>query len=486
MSDQETGLPVPESLPGSTWRYFHKTVPDTTNSLMLLENGQIGLYFHRNEAKWAVVDGFLCFFDADDRLSVRFDVASTADGNERLEGDYDPNPAIRLCLERVSVRPGYYGEPQSLRQLARTYHEIQPGVTVPLPNALAMTNLDDLNPTLAVHMHKDIYVERSAQVDAIGLVELAEATVYGGGHFVCSAEGNLIAEQYPPYIGTVVPDLSSITGIDRPMQRFDVECVLVARYGISTWGHWVAELLPKMALIEDAFPGRFRFVLPEKVVLDSGAGSVWTRIAESLVACGIPLSRVLPLKDEFNYSFASMFAVTPVFSEHILHPAAGVALRRRTSAIPPSPASKVAIVRDKRAGRQMRNAAEVYDVLADSGFECLETGAMTFEEQVSVFKGASTLFGILGSDLSNLVFAPEGVKVIAAAPAEFGDRFFYALTLDRKGSFSDLRGPAVEPHSVSHKATFNLDTGVLGSAVATSLPARERERSRWTPPWRRR
>jgi hypothetical protein len=486
VSDQKTGLLVPESLPGSTWRYFHKNTPDTANNLMLLENGHIGLYVHRNEAKWAVVDGSLCFFDADDRLSVRFDAAATEAGSERLEGDYDPNPAIRLCLERVSVRPGYYGEPQSLLQLAQTYHEIQPSLTVWLPNALAMTNLDDLNPSFAAHMHKDIYVERSAQVDAIGLVELAETTVYGGGHFVCSSEGSLIAEQYPPYIGTIVPDLSTITGIDRPMQKFDVEAVLVARYGISTWGHWVAELLPKVALIEDAFPGRFRFVLPEKVVLDSGAGSIWTRIAESLVACGIPVSRVLPLKDEFDYSFTSMFAVTPVFSNHILHPAAGESLRRRTSAIHPSPAPKVAIVRDKRAGRQMCNAAEVYDILAASGFERLETGIMTFEEQVSVFKGASAIFGILGSDLSNLIFAPEGVKVIAAAPAEFGDRFFYALTLDRKGSFSDLRGPAVEPHSVIHKVTFSLDIGVLGIALATILPAKKKERSRWSPPWRRR
>ena len=80
------------------------------------------------------------------------------------------------------------------------------------------------------------------------------------------------------------------------------------------------------------------------------------------------------------------------------------------------------------------------------------------------------MFAVLGSDLTNLLYAPEGVRVLAAAPADFGDRFFYALVQLCRGQLLDLRGPVtdVDEHA-AHRSDFRLDMGELAAAADVLL-----------------
>ena len=77
------------------------------------------------------------------------------------------------------------------------------------------------------------------------------------------------------------------------------------------------------------------------------------------------------------------------------------------------------------------------------------------------------IFGVLGSDLTNLIYSPAGVKVISVAPATFGDRFFYALILSREGQQIDLRGPITVPdQAIAHLGTFRVDPDEVARALA--------------------
>jgi capsular polysaccharide biosynthesis protein len=118
-------------------------------------------------------------------------------------------------------------------------------------------------------------------------------------------------------------------------------------------------------------------------------------------------------------------------------------------------------------GRTIENMAEVRTCLEGRGFTFQPVSALRFIDQVRLFQSASIIFAILGSDLSGLIYARKGVSLISAAPAVFGDRFFYALLLERRGRYADLRGPItrLDP-GAEHRSSFRLDVSEIGSALA--------------------
>ena len=325
----------------------------------------------------------------------------------------------------------------------------------------------DTNPGFAAHMMAAIYVERTAHLEPISLVCLpAGATVYGGGGFFTRIEGGWLSDQYLPDAGVSGADLDELARSKRPIIEVSGENLLVARYGMTTWGHWLAELFPKIALVEATFPGRFRFVLPPEMT-QAPPDSVWLRLQETMRSLGIPPSRICPIIPKCDFRFARLFALTSVWSDGIMHPAATAALRAAMATVPPGRARKIAVQREPSSGRAISNAAEVYAAVQRHGYSSHMTGRLTFLDQVSLFKGADTVFGVLGSDLTNLIFSPEGVGMVSVAPDHFGDRFFYALVLDRGGTTFDIRGPETAAHWVPHKATFSIDTRYLETALSS-------------------
>ncbi len=358
-----------------------------------------------------------------------------------------------------------------LKRVATSRLTMAHEVSLHLPNRLVASNLAATNPVFAEHMRTGVYRERTARIEAVELIEMPEGTrVYGGGHYVTAVGDALIEEQFPPYIGTFVPSLSDIVGVSRPVEVVENEVLLVSRFGVSTWGHWIGELLPKLLLAERACPGRFRYALPGHVIDAAQSRSIWSSIRESIMACGVDPSRILPLHDDRDYRFAKSWAVTPVWSDHMIHPAAGEILRQATSHIAPSGPSKLAVSRDARFKRQIANADAVQSLIERRGFESETTGGLRFVEQVARFKAVDQVFGVLGSDLTNLIFAKTGVGLISVAPDIFGDRFFYALVLDREGMMADMRGPVVTPEPIEHKGTFALDLDALESAFDKFAP----------------
>ncbi len=361
----------------------------------------------------------------------------------------------------------------NLKGVALSTETVRGEVILELPNRMVTTNLDDTRPDFAAHMQAHVYCQRKAHLAPIEIIQLPAGTrLFGGGHFVVEVAGSFLEEQFPPYIGSLVRDLSDITGISRPVDAIHGEVLIVGRFGVSTWGHWIGELLPKMVLAEQAYPGRFRYALPRHVTDPAQTHSVWSSIRESIVACGIDLSRVLPVDDDKDYRFTGLWGMTSLWSDHMIHPAASAILRRATSHIAPNGPSKLAVIRDDRYRRKIANADEIYALLAQHGFQSEATGLLSFVEQVARFKALEQVFSVLGSDLTNLIFATDGVRVISAAPDVFGDRFFYALVLDREGAMADLRGSTGKTDAVEHKSAFTLDAGILDQAIEAMSDAK--------------
>jgi capsular polysaccharide biosynthesis protein len=340
--------------------------------------------------------------------------------------------------------------------------------TAELPNAVAYTNVMVENPEFARHLERHIYVPRVAELAGVSLVALPRgATVIGGGEFILKVDNILASEQYPIYFPLNEERIETILAANMPVQDVGKEVFLAARYGMFTWGHWLGELLPKVVLAEMLHPGRFSFALPQQVLNDRSPNLPWMRIRESLMAYGIEDQRNTPLDPARDYRFASLFAMTSVWSDHLMHPGAMAAMRTKIRIrSEESPHCRLAIERVPGYGRDLSNYETIKNMLLDSAFEVRRTGAMPFQDQVALFRGADLVFSILGSDLTNLIYSPDGVRVITAAPAIFGDRFFYALILGRQGRQIDLRGPVTaNSEGVKHKSPFAVDPAEIKKAI---------------------
>lgn len=82
------------------------------------------------------------------------------------------------------------------------------------------------------------------------------------------------------------------------------------------------------------------------------------------------------------------------------------------------------------------------------------------------FQSSEAICSVPGSDLTGLLYAPAGIKGVALAPADFGDRFFYGLTALRGGSMADVRGVSVPgSQSSPNKADFRVDVADVEVAL---------------------
>jgi hypothetical protein len=327
------------------------------------------------------------------------------------------------------------------------------------PNATVYMNMAEFDSEFARHHTQHIYLDRIAQVSPIDLVRLEKATIHPGDYIVSTGD-SVVEEQIPPLV-----DAGPAVLVNTPMRTEDVrhETVIVARFGAWTWGHWLGELLPKIALVEMAFPGRFSYAVPQPYGVPD-----WRNFRQSISAYGVASQRLVLLEPDRAYMLHRAWAVTSVWSDHVMHPAVAELMRDSVRAPPDKQgAPRVALLRRPSAGRVLENWDEISAILAAEGYKMIDIAELSFADQVGTFRNAEAVFSTLGSGLTGLIYSPIGVAVTSVAPILFGDRFFYALAAERRGRYADVRGPMVNPDpNIPNRGTFMLDQAHVAQALA--------------------
>jgi hypothetical protein len=356
----------------------------------------------------------------------------------------------------------------SLDEVAVSSETLLPHETVSIENRARYCNIANHNVEFGKHMARDVYIARRAEIDAVKLIRLPPGSVIcGGGEYMVRIGDDFVAEQFPPYVERSGDALRGLGQAWRAQPTERADLLLVARHGIATWGHWLGELLPKIVLAEKLHPGRFRYILPRDVLRDERPDWPWVKLRQSLAAYAVPPESIFEFGSEVDTRFDNLYAVSEIWSDHMMHPGAADWLRHAVRiGRPAAEIGRLAVARLAGSGRSLENWPEVERILAARGFTTVATGTLPFAEQVAMFQGADMVFGVLGSDLTNLIFSPRGVRVMTAAPATFGDRFFYALVLDRDGHMADVRGPASEGSARAHfKSSFSIGLDQLRNAL---------------------
>lgn len=81
----------------------------------------------------------------------------------------------------------------------------------------------------------------------------------------------------------------------------------------------------------------------------------------------------------------------------------------------------------RKHNRIVLNEAALIELLKNYNFECIDTDALDFEQQVMTFARAEAVVAPHGAALSNLLFSPPGCRVLEFFPPFGGSASFYRL-----------------------------------------------------------
>lgn len=356
-----------------------------------------------------------------------------------------------------------------LRDMLHDTETLHPGRQVGLPASVFHTNASLLGlDAFARSMSQGVYAARNVIFEPILLGALPPGCLMpGGDSFWIESDDCLAADQINPLTADIPAMRDQLSALPFDEERIGSPCLLVARYGEITWGHWMGEILPRAILAEAAWPGRFRYVVSETITRPGQNRDYATAILETLAAYGIHEDRLLRLRPDRHYRFDSLHAVTGIWSPDGMNPDAMRAMREGLKA-PGRRGSggKLAILRRDAATRGIFNQGEIESLLAARGFTIADPARLPFIDQIALFRDAETIFGVLGSGLIGLIYAPEAMRVATAAPGDWADPYFHMLVKARNGWQADLRGPTLwTGNGLPRDASFLLDPDHTGTAL---------------------
>ena len=78
--------------------------------------------------------------------------------------------------------------------------------------------------------------------------------------------------------------------------------------------------------------------------------------------------------------------------------------------------------------RRVVREDELWALLEARGFEKVEPGGLSPQEQIDVFAAAEMVVGPHGAALTNLLFAPEGVTVLELFTASYVNQCYWSIS----------------------------------------------------------
>jgi hypothetical protein len=235
--------------------------------------------------------------------------------------------------------------------------------------------------------------------------------------------------------------------------------------GSLTWGHFVVQNLPRALLYLQRFPDG-KLVLP-RFLLDPNENYI-----QLLKKLGVSVSQIIPVDAEKSYRFRELVLVDFLydFGRQIPRPPTLALLsphRRERPDVALSGA--VFIERTSWTGRAIANQIEIDALLERYEIPKVSLGELPLEKQLDVWSRSKLIIATLGSDLTNILFASPGVRLLVLSPHWFHDNFFYHLAVLLGLQWNELRcGTEVEtkPH---HKSPFCVDPVRLEVLLASLM-----------------
>jgi len=205
------------------------------------------------------------------------------------------------------------------------------------------------------------------------------------------------------------------------LERIQGTVAVIAQEGHNNYYHWMTEVLPKLALLED-----------KKINYDWLYVPCWSLFQEqTLLSAGINPKKIvtpaeyphLQANELIVPSAVSLSCYTPLWVVNYL----------RTKFIPlarKAPGGKIFgkkifISRQNAPYRKIINEDEIFAKFKELGFKRYILENLSFLDQVSLFNNANIIVGAHGAGLTNLIFAKQKIPVIEIFQEREDDTFWY-------------------------------------------------------------
>ncbi len=340
-----------------------------------------------------------------------------------------------------------------------------------LPNPLVYANFSEHCDAAARRSLLSRNLPRRADYPAGTLLRYPPGMlVYGDRSYLAVAGDAVVLEQIAPWCTDPLEEAQRMCADADQAHAVSRECLLLARFGENTWGHWVAEMLSKAAIAERFFPGRFAYVVPWWTTERNAKRGFADAVLESLAAYGIQPDRLVRMGGFQSYRFAALHDITGVW-QHGPHPGTLESLRHMV--LPKSTdrgRKRVALLRRPPDARAVFNAGEIQHFLKAQGFVIVDLAAESFTSQLRLFREAELVVGSLGSNFTGSLFGGHGQHLLSLAPATWADGYFIGLFQHLDVRHADLRGPAiVQDGTAPEHAPHHIERDELADAIAALI-----------------
>lgn len=250
--------------------------------------------------------------------------------------------------------------------------------------------------------------------------------------------------------------------------RYRNDILMISHHeGGGTWGHYLIQSIPRMLLFLEAFPHG-------KIALPAWHAKGVNGFGEVLEFYDIPVERLAPVESSILYPMKQAVLLDFLFDfvSGSPHPKALAYLQR--------PLPELDIRKKTRKGafikrrtdsqRAIENESTVDEVMSRHGIDTFGPGELSLSKQIRIWQSYDLLVATLGSDLSNIVYARPGTRVLVISPHWFGDAFFFELSVAAGVHWYELRcGEMTWRNEEERFSNFLVDTALLDSVLSSLL-----------------
>ncbi|MBP0441369.1 glycosyltransferase family 61 protein [Tianweitania sediminis] len=315
----------------------------------------------------------------------------------------------------------------------------------------------EFGPTLARRLH-GVDVARGYIVSDVKHIYL-DTTITA---LVTSEPGRLLA--FAKNLSEQAASASEVsTFVEEPV-------IFVCNEGSGTWGHWVVHNLPTLIMLGDKFRDA-RIAIPQAYF-----GSRPSFLESLLFLRPTFASRLLPIRSEVTYRFDTLLTSDFLYQDRSIHPEA-LKILESAGSVPTTVDvfSRVFLKRVTPGKREVANLEAVERILLENGYSISEVGKSSFASQLQLWHDASHVCAVLGSDLTNIVFAKSKMQILSITPEWFSDHFFFDLAAAKGAIWSEVFcGEMIDEKTPLHTSSFRVDQFTLQEMI---LSMRNRETS---------
>ncbi|MFM0500988.1 glycosyltransferase family 61 protein [Paraburkholderia caffeinilytica] len=355
------------------------------------------------------------------------------------------------------------------------YKLLSPAVDYLRPSIARFTNLSEFKFDRSEYLESQ-YKNRKISVDPCICVDLCDAIVLLDGTII--VDGCIVKDTVPGVVVKQRQRYKLLSPVDSDAWEVNLSgivnspvefAVCTTRYGIQYYGHWLAEILPRLYAARSEIPPNASILMPANFASphDGQPSGMWKAIQQSLELAGIAYGSVISLP-EGGMRIPRLRYVTKMGPTDRKAPAIFECFRELSGRLGARTSGRrIYVTRHDVADRRVHNEDEVMSLLGKHGFEYIRVSEYDFSGQVELFSSASVIAGPLGSALTNIAFARSGTAILPMIPAHWDDMFFYDLAALGGMCWYEVRGPlSTNVHRLYHRNDFEVDLPTLQRALA--------------------